>query len=414
MTAERPVDSAAGGGTTACTDTPDVELRRQRAVESLNLSEDQPVERLDRITRLARTVFGVPIAAVTILDGDRAWFPSEQGLGVSEMPREQTFCDTTQGDGELLLVPDATADPRFDRLDVVTSGAVTFYAGRPLRDHLGNVVGSFCIFDDHARDLTAEQRVTFEDLAVWAEQELVASNEMVQAGRVQASLLPAQALATEGWSADGICLPALAVGGDFFDFRVTNDVLHLDLGDVMGKGTGAALVGAGTRAALRGTHAAVTAGVDLGITATQVARSLVPDLERAESFVTLFEAAVDLDDGYLRWVDAGSGLGLVVRADGTTEQLSSEDRPFGVLPDDHWTEHTDHLRPGDRLVVFSDGLLDLVDDPLDWVAPIAAMIAESADVRDLLGRIEQLTVARTPLDDVTALAVFRSPAGGAA
>jgi sigma-B regulation protein RsbU (phosphoserine phosphatase) len=387
------------------------EERRQRAVESLHVLDDAPNDRLDRITRLARTVFGVPLSSVTVLDRDRAFFPSQQGFAVREVPRQETFCDRTTADDATLVVPDATTDARFALLGPVVDDHIRFYAGEPLHDPAGNVLGTFCLFDTSPRELSEEELVTFRDLARWAEHELLSSNEMARAGLVQASMLPARGLRNGPWEVDGICLPALAVGGDFFDYGVNSDVLHVGLGDVMGKGTGAALVGAGVRAAMRGTHGAITAGVDLGIVATQVARGLIADLERTESFVTLFEAAVDLEDGTLRYVDAGMGLCLVVRHDGRVSQLSSQDRPFGVLPDDHWTEHWTELDPGDRLLIFSDGLLDLLDDPDDWLEPVGRLVAEAESTSALLRDLTTLTGRRMALDDVTVVAVFRDPPG---
>lgn len=392
---------------------PDVEERRQRAVESLQILGHGRDERYDRITRLARILFDVPMTSITVLDGDRAWFPSSQGIDVDETPRNGTFCDRTTDLGKLLVVEDATHDPRFQHLSSVQSGVVRFYAGHPLRDAIGNVVGTFCIYDSKPRTLDGELLDAFRDMAAWAEQELVSSTEMSQAGRVQASLLPAKAIRVGDWEVNGLCLPALAVGGDFYDYVVTNGVVHIALGDVMGKGTGAALVGAGARAAIRGTNSAVTAGVDLGVTATQVARSLLGDLERAESFVTLFQTAIDLDDGFTRYVDAGSGLCLVVTPDGETVRLDSDDRPFGILPEDHWTEHELTLEPGSRMLVFSDGLLDLIDDPTEWWVPIGDLIRQAPDADGLLAAVAGLARDRTALDDVTAVAVFRRAGGDA-
>ena len=304
---------------------------------------------------------------------------------------------------------DAREDPRFADFAMVEAGMLVSYAGVPLRDSMGHVLGSLCVSDTRPRDLDADELATLTDLARWAEQELTASSEMRQARQVQASMLPVLPVCTDEWEVAGMCLPALAVGGDFYDYTVTDDVLHVMLGDVMGKGTGAALVGAGIRAALRGTTPAVTAGVDLGVTTTQVARSVNTDLERAESFVTLVQAAVDLEDGTARYVDGGAGLGLVAHHDGTSTRLSSLDRPIGVLPDDHWTEHELDLRPGDRLVFFSDGLLDLLDDPLAWWEAVEALVRAADDVSDLLGSVGLLARRRTPLDDVTVVGVFRSP-----
>ncbi len=387
------------------------EERRQRAVESLALDDGRQHDRLDRVTRLARTALRVPISTVTVLDGERAWFPSTAGIELDELPRDQTFCDRTHDEGETLVVEDATLHERFRELPVVSEGGVRFYAGHPLRDHAGNVVGTFCVYDTEPRTLAGDDLVTFQDLAAWAELELVASAEMTQAGRVQASLLPAAPIRVDGWDVAGMCLPALAVGGDFYDYVVTRQTLHLALGDVMGKGTGAALLGAGVRAALRGTNDAVAAGVDLGIVVTQVARSLLADFEAAESFATLMEVALDLDDGELRYVDAGSGLALVVHDDGAVQRLGGQDRPLGVLPEDHWTEHLAEVEPGGRLLVFSDGVLDLLDDPDRWWEPLGAMVAAAPDVPGLLTAIGRLARSQTALDDITAVAVFRSEDG---
>lgn len=384
------------------------ERRRQRAVESLGLT-GRSEERFDRIVRLARKVFDAEWSSITVLDGDQAWFPGAAGFAGERMAREQTFCDRTTQVGEVVLVADATKDERFADLPAVVERGIRSYAGVPLRDPGGNLIAVFCIYDRDVRTFDEEEVQTLEDLAAWAQQELVSSTEMTRAGQVQASMQPSRPIQVDGWEVNGTCVPALAVGGDHFDYAVQNGIAHLGLGDVMGKGTGAALLGAGVRAAVRGTHEAVVSGVDLGVTVTQVARRMTPDLMRAESFVTLFDAAIDLDDGYLRYVDAGMGLCLVVRADGTLDRLDSDDLPLGVLPDDHWSEQSTTLRPGDRMLLFSDGLLDLVEDPEHWWEPVAELVLAHEDTTSLLSAIVRMAVDQVQLDDVTAVAVFRRP-----
>lgn len=384
------------------------EQRRQRAVESLGLSGRRE-ERFDRIVRLARKVFDVEWSSITVLDGDLAWFPGAGGFDGATMPRRETFCDRTAQVGDVVVVADATKDERFADLPAVTEMGIRSYAGVPLRDPGGNILAVLCIYDPTVRVFDEEEIQTLEDLAAWAQQELVSSTEMTRAGQVQASMLPSRPIQVEGWEVNGTCVPALAVGGDHFDYAVQNGIAHVGLGDVMGKGTGAALLGAGVRAAVRGTHEAVVSGVDLGVTVTQVARRMTPDLMRAESFVTLFDAAIDLDDGFLRYVDAGMGLCLVVRADGTLDRLDSDDLPLGVLPDDHWSEQSTTLWPGDRLLLFSDGLLDLIDDAEAWWEPVGALVRAHDDTTSLLSAIVRMAVDQVQLDDVTAVAVFRQP-----
>lgn len=393
-----------------------VERRRQRAVDSLGLGapvRQQRDDRFDRITRLAARVFDVAWASITVLDGDQAWFPSAQGFDIPLMPRQDTFCSRTTHYARLTVVPDASLDPDYAGLPAVVNDGIRFYAGVPLTDPLGNVVGVFCVYDHAPRTMPGKDLETLEDLAAWAQAELVGSSEMLRAGKVQKAMLPGAPIHREGWHVDGICLPALAVGGDLFDFALTNGVVHIGLGDVMGKGTGAALVGAGVRAAVRSTHPEVVSGADLGATTLRVARTLQGDLDRNESFVTLFQCAIDTADGSLRYVDAGAGLSVIVRADGKVERLTSHDRPIGILSDDTWTEHRTTLAPGDRMLIFSDGLLDLLEDEVEWWPEVGELVGAHDDPAGLLLAVRELASAQVSLDDVTAVAVYRQPDGPA-
>lgn len=386
------------------------EEHRQRTVVSLGLSEARGHTRLDPITRLACKILDVPMAAIEVLDVERVLFPSRHHLPVTELPRSQALSQASQTGNQAettTIVRDTSADPRLADLVPVVEHGLRFYAGHPLRDGTGTVIGTFCLYDVRPRDLDEEQLTTFRDLAAWAEHEMIAGQDMAQAGRVQASLLPARPVHLPSWEVDGLCLPALSVGGDFYDFVQTEAVIHVVLGDVMGKGAGAALLGAGVRSAIRNTNAAIAAGVDLGVTCTQVARRLLPDLERTGSFVTLFDAAIELDTGDVRYVDAGSGLALIARTTGEVEHLRGDDPPYGMFADDHWTERRARLEPGDRLLVFSDGLLDLLEDPHDWLEPIGELVHNAPDVSGFLRAVSEWTRRRTPLDDVTVVVVAR-------
>lgn len=389
----------------------EAERQRQLAVDDLGLSPTRVHPRLDRISQMARKFFDASASGVTVLDRDRTFFPGSDGLDIVETGRGETFCEVTLALGDVLVIEDTSRDDRVRHLPAATDLGLRFYAGAPLRDGDGHVVATFCVFDDRPRHFDAQEMASFLDLAAWAQQELVASTEMAQASRVQAAMLPQTAARPGGWEIDGLCVPARSVGGDFFDFSATDEFIHVAIGDVMGKGTGAALLGAGIRSALRGTVGAVAAGVDLGVTVTQVAGSQLADLESAGSFVTLFQAAIEVDSGRLRYVDAGSGLAVLVHPDGAVEQLRGDDRPLGVLPDDYWTEHERTMGVGDRLVVVSDGVLDLIDDETDWVGELGRLAATHPTVAGLLAAVRELTRTRTPQDDVTVVVARHGGAG---
>ncbi|MDO3395139.1 SpoIIE family protein phosphatase [Nocardioides sp. SOB44] len=386
--------------------------RRARTAASLGLLEAERNARVDRITALAARVFGVEMTTVTVLDGDRATFPLSHGLDPgTTMPRSEVFCDLTQRQGEPMYVEDASLDPRFASWPIVTDAGIRFYAGHPLRDHMGTVVATLCLLDSTPRRLGDDEKELLAELAGLAETEMVSSTEMRLAQEAQASLLPQAGLEVDGWRIEGACVPAAAVGGDFYDYRATGRSAVLRLADVMGKGTPAALVAAGVRAALRGTEAAA-AGVDLGVTVTRTARTLADDMERTESFVTLFEAVIDLDDGEVRYVDAGCGLALVARNDGSVEPLRSNDGPIGLWAEDHWTEHRTRLEPGERLVVVSDGVLDLVGEGPGHADRIAELVLG----RDAVSRLEEIVrgcETTSAVDDVTVVVATRPASEGA-
>ena len=118
---------------------PPDEATRLVALRSLGILDTPPEERFDRLTRLACRAFDVPIAIISLVDGNRQWFKSRQGVDLAETAREISFCGHgIVGDG-LFLVPDAAGDERFRDTPMVTGAPhIRFYAGAP--DHLVLVI----------------------------------------------------------------------------------------------------------------------------------------------------------------------------------------------------------------------------------------------------------------------------------
>ena len=113
--------------------TPDNEHLRLDALRRITILDTSAEERFDRITRMARNMFDVPISLVSLVDKDRQWFKSCCGLPVLETPRDISFCGhAILGDG-LFVVEDATRDLRFADNPLVTGDPhIRFYAGAPL------------------------------------------------------------------------------------------------------------------------------------------------------------------------------------------------------------------------------------------------------------------------------------------
>ncbi len=152
---------------------PDNEYERLRMLRSIELLDTPPEERYDRITRLAKHLFDVPIALVSIVDEDRQWFKSIQGLPVSETPRNISFCGHTILTDDPLIVPNAKQDIRFATNPLVEDDpSIRFYAGYPLSFKDGVKVGTLCIIDSEPRDFTKEDEKALADLAKTVESEI--------------------------------------------------------------------------------------------------------------------------------------------------------------------------------------------------------------------------------------------------
>ncbi len=147
--------------------------RRLAALHSLGILDTPQEERFERLTRLASTLFGAPIALVSLVDLDRQWFKSSVGLDARETPRSVAFCSHAVEQGDMLVVPDATRDPRFASNPLVTGAPdIRFYAGQPVYSHSGEPVGTLCVIDRVPRDFSPDQRQCLRDLAALVEDEL--------------------------------------------------------------------------------------------------------------------------------------------------------------------------------------------------------------------------------------------------
>ncbi len=153
-------------------DHPD-EARRLAALRDAAVLDTPAEERFDRITRLARDLFDVPVALVSLVDEERQWFKSVQGLETRETSRDVAFCAHAILSPDPLVVEDAHADPRFsDNPLVVGVPGVRFYAGQPLLDPDGQPLGTLCVIDREPRAFRAEHRELLALLARLAQAEL--------------------------------------------------------------------------------------------------------------------------------------------------------------------------------------------------------------------------------------------------
>lgn len=142
------------------------EPERLDALDDYQVLDTPPDAAFDRITRLASRILKTPIALISLVDKERQWFKSRQGLDAKEVPREDAFCAHAICEDDVMVVPDASRDGRFADNPLVTQEPrVRFYAGAPLQDGEGHALGTLCVFDTTPRHIDAEQQAMLESLA---------------------------------------------------------------------------------------------------------------------------------------------------------------------------------------------------------------------------------------------------------
>lgn len=192
------------------------------------------------------------------------------------------------------------------------------------------------------------------------------------------------------------------MSGDFYDWYDVDEDFCVTMGDVMGKGMAAAIVGASVRTALR----SAMDFADLSDSVEAASRLVEEDLDQLATFVTLFHARVH-PDGVVEYVDAGHGLAMVVRGRGGLERLPSAALPLGLPTPEPRVPDTVRLERGDSLVCISDGVLDAIGG--DHAFPVVeAIVRGNATPGGAVSRILSVARAGVPIDDATAVVVRRS------
>jgi PAS domain S-box-containing protein len=135
------------------------EQRRLETLRGSGILDTAPERSYDQLTELAANICGTPIAILSLIDSDRQWFKSKMGIATTETSRDIAFCAHTILGGDLLVVPDVTADQRFADNPLVTSAPqIRFYAGAPLITQDGHALGTLCVLDYVPRQLSNQQR----------------------------------------------------------------------------------------------------------------------------------------------------------------------------------------------------------------------------------------------------------------
>jgi signal transduction histidine kinase len=142
------------------------ETARLAALHSYQILDRPRPAVLDDLTRLAASIFDVPMALVALVDRDRQWHAGNTGMAEAQLPRELSFCARTLHAPRQLVVPDVARHPVFGGYpNVLGAPHIRFYAGAPLVDEDGFALGALCVLDDRPRDIADRQHDALRTLA---------------------------------------------------------------------------------------------------------------------------------------------------------------------------------------------------------------------------------------------------------
>jgi phosphoserine phosphatase RsbU/P len=215
------------------------------------------------------------------------------------------------------------------------------------------VVSQF--YRDTRERLESKNRELQQAIELEAAEHELQGQELQQAREIQQSLLPKEIPQVAGFEIDGAWEPARVVGGDYYDvIRLSETKLGICIADVVGKSVSAALLMANVQASVRAFATETTSPSAL---CSRVNSVLCANIATGK-FVTLFYAVLDAEHGLLHYTNAGHLLPILIRADGEVQELHYGGAVIGVFPEWKYEDSVVQLHPGDRLLLFTDGITE--------------------------------------------------------
>jgi phosphoserine phosphatase RsbU/P len=234
--------------------------------------------------------------------------------------------------------------------------------------------------------------------------------DMRVAAEIQRGLLPAAAPVVPGYGIVGSNTPSRSVGGDYYDFTIVDGRMLFALGDVSGKGTGAALLMTVLRAAVRGHWNEGTVEAAVGRINSTVCQNVT-----AGKYVTFFVGRLDPASGNIRYVNAGHNPPMLVRPNQPATTLTCGGMVLGMFEDVPYEEGEAVLGPGEALLVFSDGVTETWSpDDQEYGDERLLQVAEENVALDaaglharILASVDAFAAGRKPADDRTLIVIKR-------
>lgn len=315
--------------------------------------------------------------------------------------------------GQTYYVPDVTKDPHYMVSEASTRSEVDI----PIRSR-GKLIGVFSAqhadldaFPPHRiqllEALAGHIGVAIENARMFKREYLEKERmvrELAEARSIQVRLFPEHAPEIPGFRLQGLSKPCLEVGGDWYDYvPLPNGRVGVVLGDVAGKGPGAALLMTSTRSILRMYAERATSPAAV---LAEVSRVLAADIP-ASKFVTMIYAVLDPEEHAITFANAGHHRPILAGPGGARVIKTTPELPLGIN-DRGYSDHELKLDPGNRLFLYSDGVVEARGRHAEEYGEerlIRHVSVPTASAKSLLKDVEAHAAGHPVVDDVTVVMV---------
>jgi sigma-B regulation protein RsbU (phosphoserine phosphatase) len=383
-------------------------------------------ELLNRIAVLMRRVIEYEILGIFLYNFERQCMELKVAIGYAEetvarfhtLPIGVGLLGHAARERQTLVSTDLPNDPRAISVRTSDGRWTQSEVAIPLMSRhrlLGGLVVESCspkyfkperleILETLARQMAVsiDNAQLFQD-ALAKEQKL--EMDFALARDLQISMIPSAAPQLKECDIAAVYKPAESLGGDYYDFLwLDGDHLVLTIGDVSGKGVAAAMTMAATRSALRFAARLNSAPAQ---TLYLINRRLYRDVKK-RTYVTLFYAVLEVKTGSCRWSNAGHPPPVLMRADGTVQELSKGGVPLAMFDRSRYASGRTQLRPGDLILFYTDGVTEALNQSgrefgrQQLQAVLAKKSQQSAKeiLRTLTGEINKFTRGTEQHDDI--------------
>jgi sigma-B regulation protein RsbU (phosphoserine phosphatase) len=343
----------------------------------------------------------------------------------SQIQISRSISNKVLNEGASVLTSDATHDPRFQSQQSVLLGQLRSVMAVPLAS--GEEIFGMIYVDNplhnrftenHLEVLTtiasvASIKIEHERLVEERLEKRRMEEELKVASEIQMRLLPVAPPKIAGWDMTGVSFPCREVGGDYYDFihRKKDNRIIIALGDVAGKGTGAAIL-------MSSLHAAVRAQSQTGAPPCQVMSEInqyIYENTPPNKFITLFYGELDQQSATLRYSNAGHNPPILVRRNHQLLRLDSGGLPTGIMPATKYGEGSITFQPGDVLIIYSDGITESINAEGEefgeqrLIEVVQANSNRSASgIRDRIEEaLSRFVGSAAPVDDMTLMIIKR-------